>query len=68
MGLRQVVPLEVADARLAYAAAALDRDALLALALVKRPEMAKAQLAVQVAKLERKVAKAKSTPTSALRE
>lgn len=62
MGLRQVMPLEVADARLVYAAAALDRDALLALALARRPEMAKAQLAVQAAELERKVAKAQFHP------
>ncbi len=41
MGLRQVTPLEIAGDRLVYAAAALDRDALLALALVRRPEMAK---------------------------
>jgi outer membrane protein TolC len=62
MGVRQVMPLEIADDRLAYAGAELDRDALLAKALAQRPEMAKAQLAVQAAELERKIAKAQFHP------
>jgi outer membrane protein len=62
MGVRQLMPLEVADDRLAFAAAELDRDALLALALRQRPEMVKAQLAVQAAELERKIAKAQFRP------
>jgi outer membrane protein TolC len=62
MGLRQVMPLEIADDRLAYAPIELDRDALLAQAVAQRPEMVKAQLAVQAAELERKVAKAAFRP------
>jgi outer membrane protein len=62
MGLRQVTPLEVDNARLAYSAKELDRDALLARALANRPEMAKAQLAVHAAELERKLAKAQFQP------
>jgi outer membrane protein TolC len=62
MGLRQAVPLGLAEDRLSYKGATLDRDALLGEALARRPEMAKVQLAVQAAELERKLAHAQYLP------
>jgi outer membrane protein TolC len=62
MGARQVTPLEISDDRLTYAPAELNRDALLAQAVERRPEMIKAQLAVQAAEAERKIARAQFHP------
>ncbi len=62
MGLPQAETVEVADDRLRYKEEALDRDALLASALARRPEMAQAELAVRAAELERKLAKAQFHP------
>jgi outer membrane protein len=62
MGLSQKEPLDIGTARLAYSKADLNRDKLLNEALDRRPEMAKAELGVQAAELERKLAKAEFSP------
>jgi outer membrane protein TolC len=62
MGLGQAAALDVADERLTLRTTTLEKDALVGKALAQRPEMAKAQLAVQAAELERKLAKAQFHP------
>jgi len=62
MGLETTAELEVADQRLSYRKQHLELSAILDEAMIRRPELAKARVAVRIAELERELAKANYLP------